>query len=135
MGCAVHSLFRAIVPGSLAVHHRRMWLDDMDIGGRGVCQPAKGPLGRAIRALRHDLVISQERLGALAGVSQTAVSQLERGGSSWATFCRLVEAAGGQPVVTIERIPTKREAFAAFMDDDDVDVESLGLPEYDEDGW
>jgi transcriptional regulator with XRE-family HTH domain len=112
-----------------------MWFDDMDLGGRGVCQPAKGPLGRAIRGLRHDLVISQERLGALVGVSQTAVSKLERGGGSWSLFCRLVEAAGGRPVVTIERIPTQRELFAAYMNDDDFDFERMDLPESDEDGW
>jgi transcriptional regulator with XRE-family HTH domain len=112
-----------------------MWFDDMDLGGRGVCQPAKGPLGRALRALRHDLVISQERLGALAGVSQTAVSKLERGAPSWDIFCRLVEAVGGRPVVTVERIPTKRELFAAYENGDDVDFDNMDLPEYDEDGW
>ena len=117
-----------------------MWLDDMDRGGRGICQPAKGPLGRAIRGLRHDLVISQERLGQLVGVSQTAVSKLERGGSSWSLFCRLVEAAGGRPVVTIERMLTQRELFAAYLNDDEIDLDSLDLdsldlPERDEDGW
>jgi transcriptional regulator with XRE-family HTH domain len=112
-----------------------MWLDDMDRGGRGVCQPAKGPLGRAIRGLRHDLVMSQERLGQLVGVSQTAVSKLERGGNSWDLFCRLVEATGGRPVVSIERSLTQRELFAAYLNDDDIDLDTMDLPDYDADGW
>lgn len=107
----------------------------MDRGGRGVCQPAKGPLGRALRGLRHQLFLSQERFGALAGVSQKTVSKLELGASgSWSTFCRLVEAAGGRPVITIERIPTKRELFSDF-DFDDVDLDALQLPDTDDDGW
>jgi predicted transcriptional regulator len=93
-----------------------MWLDDMDRGGRGIYQPAQGPLGRAVRGLRHELFLSQERLGALAGVSQTAVSRLELGRHvSWSLFCRLVDAVGGQPVVTIERVLTERELFEAFL--------------------
>ena len=46
-----------------------------------------------------------------------------------------MEAAGGRPVVTIERILTKREAFAAYMNDEDLDFDNMDLPEYDEDGW
>ena len=79
-----------------------MWLDDMDIGGRGIVQPAKGPLGRATRQIRLDLLISQQRLADIVGVSQTTISRLERGHGSWALFHRIVEAVGGKPVVTVE---------------------------------
>ena len=93
-----------------------MWLDEIDRGGRGIYQPAQGPLGRALRGLRQDLWLSQERLGAIAGVSQTTISRLELGRHvNWALFCRLVEAAGGRPVVTIERIPTERELFDDWL--------------------
>ena len=82
-----------------------MWLDDMDIGGRGVVLPAKGPLGRALRAARNDLLLSQEQLARSVGTSQAAVSRLERGAPSWSLFCRLVDAMGGVPVVTIAELP------------------------------
>ena len=81
----------------------------MDYGGRGIVQPAKGPLGRAVRGARHDLHLSQQRLADLAGVSQTAVSKLELGRPSWSLFCKLVDAVGGRPVVTIEGLLTDRE--------------------------
>ena len=86
-----------------------MWLDDIDIGGRGICQPATGPLGRAIRAVRHDLYLSQQRLADFAGVSQAAVSRLERGAPAWRLFCTIVDAIGGRPEVTVERLLTDRE--------------------------
>jgi predicted transcriptional regulator len=97
-----------------------MWFDDMDIGGRGIVQPAKGPLGRALRAARHDIFVSQKRLADAAGVSQAAVSRLERGTPSWRLFCQLIEVMGGRPVVTIERVPTDRE-FLASLDDGWID--------------
>ena len=77
----------------------------MDIGGRGVVLPAKGPLGRALRAARLDLLLSQEQLARSVGASQAAVSRLERGAPNWSLFCRLVDAMGGVPVVTIEELP------------------------------
>ncbi|HET6909545.1 MAG TPA: helix-turn-helix transcriptional regulator [Mycobacteriales bacterium] len=85
-----------------------MWFDDMDIGGRGIVQPAKGPLGRSLRATRLDLLMSQERLAEAVGASQAAISRLERGAPSWNLFCRCVDALGGRPVVTIEGIETER---------------------------
>jgi transcriptional regulator with XRE-family HTH domain len=113
-----------------------VWLDSMDGDGRGICQPAKGPLGRALRELRHDLWLSQERLGALAGVSQTAVSRLELGRGSWPLFCRLVQAVGGYPVVTIERIPTPREVADAYLNDADPYPKGWAPePEAAGDGW
>src|SRR4051794_22600 len=92
-----------------------MWLDNIDVGGRGIVQPAKGPLRRALRAARHDLVLSQQRPAELAGVSQAAVSRLERGAPSWSLFCQLLDAIGSRPSVTVERLLTKQEAFDAFM--------------------
>src|SRR4051794_11263107 len=92
-----------------------MWLDNIDVGGRGIVRPAKGPLGRAIRAARHDVFLSQQRLAELAGGSQGAVSRLERGAPSWGLFCHLLDTIGGKPVVTVERVLTKQEAFDAFM--------------------
>jgi DNA-binding XRE family transcriptional regulator len=87
-----------------------MWFDDMDRGGKGICQPAKGPLGRALRGLRHDLWLSQKQLGDAIGVCQTTVSKIELGQlESWALFCRLIEGVGGRPIVTVERIRTARE--------------------------
>ncbi|MDQ1704215.1 MAG: Helix-turn-helix domain [Frankiaceae bacterium] len=94
-----------------------MWFDDIDIGGRGIVQPAKGPLGRALRHARHDVHLSQQQLADLAGVSQSAVSRLERGGDSWGLFCRLTEVIGGEPVVTIELLPAARERFGSRDDD------------------
>lgn len=108
---------------------RRVWLDEIDRGGRGIYQPAQGPLGRALRGLRQDLWLSQERLGAIAGVSQTTISRLELGRHvNWSLFCRLVEAAGGRPVVTIERIPTERELFAEFLKNEGFGDDSLAAP-------
>jgi transcriptional regulator with XRE-family HTH domain len=82
-----------------------MWFDDIDIGGRGVCRPAVGTLGRALRGARLQQFMSQERLARAAGVHQTQVSRLELGGSDWAMFCKLVRALGGEPVVTIRPLP------------------------------
>src|SRR3954451_5431933 len=92
-----------------------MWLDDIDIGGPGIVQPAKGPLGSAVRHTRHELFLSQERLAKIAGVSQAAVSRLELGMPNWPLFCRLVDAMGGHPIVSVERLKTAREVMAAHM--------------------
>ena len=89
-----------------------MWLDDMDIGGRGIVRPAQGPLGRALREARLSVLMSQARLAAAVGSSQTAISRVELGQPNWRLFTRCVEALGGRPVVTIERIRTERELFA-----------------------
>jgi transcriptional regulator with XRE-family HTH domain len=94
-----------------------VWFDDIDIGGRGIVQPAQGPLGRALRYARYDVLLSQQRLADLAGVSQSAVSRLERGADSWRLFCRLTEVIGGEPVVTIELLPAARERFGSRDDD------------------
>ena len=87
----------------------------MDIGGRGICQPAKGPLGRALRAIRHDLHLSQQRVADIAGVNQSTISRLERGGGNWTLFCRIVETLGGRPVITVERVHTERELMDAYL--------------------
>jgi transcriptional regulator with XRE-family HTH domain len=89
-----------------------MWLDDIDIGGRGICRPAVGPLGRAVRGARLQLFLSQERLAKVAGVQQTRVSKLELGAADWKLFCRLVNAIGGEPVVTIQPLPSESERWA-----------------------
>jgi len=107
-----------------------MWLDDMDIGGRGVVLPAKGPLGRCLRATRLDLLLSQQQLAASVGATQAAVSRLERGAPNWRLFCRLVDAMGGRPVVTIESVETERMFYERFFgsdgDDDDIDWSGTG---------
>lgn len=97
---------------------RRMWFDEMDIGGRGIVRPAQGPLGRALRGARLDVLMSQERLAAVAGVSQTAISRVELGAPNWDLFCRCIEALGGRPVVSIERIRTERERYADLLGGD-----------------
>lgn len=96
-----------------------MWFEDVDVGGRGIVQPAKGPLGRALRWARHDLFLSQEQIARIAGVSQATVSRLERGAPNWSVFCRIVDAIGARPVVTVERLLTPREVMAAYIDGDD----------------
>jgi len=108
-----------------------MWLDSMDVGGRGIVQPAKGPLGRALRAARHDLFLSQRQLGELAGVSQTAVSKLELGRPSWSLFCRLVEAMGGRATVGVERMLTDREIMHLLASGEDLPID----PDADPDDW
>jgi DNA-binding XRE family transcriptional regulator len=90
-----------------------MWFDDIDIGGRGIVQPAKGPLGRALRAARHDVMLSQQQLADVAGAQQASISRLERGAPNWVLFCRLVEAIGGEPRVSVEPIPGKSELWNA----------------------
>jgi transcriptional regulator with XRE-family HTH domain len=81
-----------------------MWLDDIDLGGRGICRPAVGQLGRTLRGARLQQFLSQERLAKAAGVHQTQVSKLELGAANWELFCRLVNTLGGNPVLTIEPI-------------------------------
>src|SRR5882724_255953 len=86
-----------------------MWFDDMDIGGHGLVLPAVGPLGQAMRGVRHDLWMSQAQLAATVGVAQSAVSRLELGAPNWRLFCKVLEAVGGRPVVTVERTEALRE--------------------------
>ena len=91
----------------------------MDIGGRGIVRPAQGPLGRVLREARLSVFMSQERLAAAVGASQTAISRVELGHPNWRLFCRCVDALGGRPVVTIERAKTERDLFAELFGDGD----------------
>jgi predicted transcriptional regulator len=99
-----------------------VWFDDIDIGGRGLVHPAQGPLGRALRQLRHDLFMSQAQLARAAGVSQPVISRLERGAPNWRIFHRCVDAVGGQPVVTVTGVETEKmlweRLFAAAAEGD-----------------
>ncbi|MBV9099402.1 MAG: helix-turn-helix transcriptional regulator [Frankiaceae bacterium] len=88
-----------------------MWLDDIDVGGRGICRPAVGPLGRALRGARLQQFLSQESLAKAAGVSQTQVSKLELGAPNWRLFCHLLKTLGGEPIVTVEPFDPKLEAL------------------------
>jgi len=96
---------------------RRVWFDDMDIGGRGIVRPAQGPLGRALREARLSVFMSQARLAAAVGVSQTAISRLELGHPNWELFSRCLEALGGRPVITIEPIKTERDLYDELFGD------------------
>jgi transcriptional regulator with XRE-family HTH domain len=95
-----------------------MWFDDMDIGGRGICQPAKGPMGRAVRAARNDLLLSQQRVADIVGVSQSAISRLERGGGTWHLFSAVMEALGARPEISVTRILSEREELERYATDD-----------------
>ena len=96
-----------------------MWFDDMDIGGRGIVRPAQGPLGRALREARLEVLMSQARLAAAVGASQTAISRVELGQPNWGLFSRCVEVLGGRPVVTIEPLKTERQWFAELFGAED----------------
>ena len=82
----------------------------------GSCQAPEGPLGRAIRVARMEQLMSQASLAQAAGVQQSQVSRLEHGASNWALFCRLAEALGGRPVVTIEPVPDDLRALERLRD-------------------
>lgn len=65
---------------------------------------AEGALGEALRQARYDRVWSQKELAGRSGVAQSVISRLERGvRSNWQIFCRLLEAMGLEPVVTVRR--------------------------------
>ncbi|MBV9293620.1 MAG: helix-turn-helix transcriptional regulator [Frankiales bacterium] len=96
-----------------------MWFDDMDLGGRGIVQPAKGPLGRALRQVRLDLYLSQESVARIIGTTQRTISRLELGQPNWPLFVRAVEALGARPVITLEATLSPRdirERLAAGLD-------------------
>jgi predicted transcriptional regulator len=95
-----------------------VWLDDMDIGGRGIVRPARGPLGRVLREARLSVFMSQETLARSVGASQTAISRLELGAPNWRLFCRCLDALGGRPVVTVQRVRTEREIWDDLLGDD-----------------
>lgn len=94
-----------------------MWLDDIDVGGRGVVLPAVGPLGRAVRGLRHDLFLSQQGLADIVGVDQSTISRLERGAPNWALFCRILEAVGAEPQLRVDPLKTPAELLGELTDD------------------
>jgi len=95
-----------------------MWLDDMDVGGRGIVRPAKGPLGRVLREARLSVFMSQARLAMAVGASQPAISRVELGAPNWRLFCQCLEALGGRPVITVERVRTERELWNDLLGDE-----------------
>lgn len=99
-----------------AIPFQDLPLADIDIGGRGISRPAVGPLGGAIRVARRQKFLSQAELAKVAGVHQTLVSKLELGAPNWTLFCRLAEALGGRPVVTIESVPAELRALERLRD-------------------
>lgn len=99
-----------------AIPFQNVPLADIDIGGRGISRPAVGPLGAAIRLARRQKFLSQAELAKVAGVHQTLVSKLELGAPNWTLFCRLAEALGGRPVVTIESVPAELRALERLRD-------------------
>ncbi|HET7312673.1 MAG TPA: helix-turn-helix transcriptional regulator [Mycobacteriales bacterium] len=75
--------------------------------------PAEGELGKALRGARDRVVWSQKELAAITGVTQSVISRMERGQrTNWATFCRLLEAMGLEPVVTTRRRKSDLEVEA-----------------------
>jgi predicted transcriptional regulator len=108
-----------------------MWLDSIDNGGRGIVLPARGPLGRALRAARLDVLLSQQRLATYAGISQAAVSRLELGSPNWKLFAHLIDVLGGRPVVTVEQVLSPREIVARYMRGEQVP----GIPDEPVDDW
>ena len=104
-----------------------MWLDDMDIGGRGIVRPAQGPLGRVLREARLSVFMSQERLAEAVGVSQTAISRVELGAPHWRLFSQCIEVLGGRPVITIERARSEQDVWNDLFSADD----TAGVPRVD----
>ena len=72
-------------------------------------------LGRAVRRARWNAQLSQEALGARAGLSQSAISRIETGtvnGLRYATLIRLLAALDCTDV----RIEVQRHGFGALLD-------------------
>jgi len=108
-----------------------MWLDDIDRGGRGIVQPAKGPLGRAVRQVRLDLCLSQASLATIIGTTQRSISRLELGHANWPLFVRAVEALGARPLVTLEALLSPREVMERIAAGLDIPYD----PDAVEDDW
>ena len=99
-----------------------MYLDDHELADEGgdaevrrtVCRPAVGPLGQALRDARMRRLLSQADVAKAAGVHQTQVSKVELGAPNWSLFCKLVDALGAKPVVTVEAVPDDIRALQRF---------------------
>lgn len=75
----------------------------MDAAGRAPRAWKRASLGEQLRALRVDRGMSQRHVAEGAGVHQSLVSRLERGGDAlWETWRRLFQSLGYEPFVVPE---------------------------------
>jgi cystathionine gamma-synthase len=79
-----------------------------------------GLLGDVLRQVRDRSLMSQRQLAGRLGVSQGAISRLERGRyPSWALFCRALDAMGHEPDLSAHQAEPPAPCEADEMTEDD----------------